>query len=72
MYIDKNIVIQGGVCGERWETVGDRSTVVRCTYLLSGSYLNCEYKQVRFIRSDPYLHILSRTLIGIPIRVIRI
>ena len=32
MYIDKNIVIQGGVCGERRETVGDRSTVVRCTF----------------------------------------
>ena len=71
MYIDKNIVIQGGVCGERWEIVGDRSTVVSC---ISGvwSYLKVEYKQVRFIRSDPYLHILSRTLIGIPIRVIRI
>ena len=54
--------------GRPWE-IGLPSYVA---HLLSGSYFNCEYKQVRFIRSDPYLHILSRTLIVIPIRVIRI
>lgn len=59
------------MCGERREIGGDLPSYV-FAQSLCGSYLKGLFKQVRFIRSDPYLHILSRTLIDPSIRVPRV